>query len=40
MTEIAIRAAQPGDLQALTDIYNHYVRESSITFDLEPRTLE
>lgn len=40
MTEIAIRAAQPGDLQALTDIYNHYVRETSITFDVEPRTLE
>jgi phosphinothricin acetyltransferase len=24
------------DLEALTDIYNHYVRESSATFDVEP----
>jgi phosphinothricin acetyltransferase len=35
-----IRRIQPGDLPALLDIYNHYVRETAITFDLEPRTLE
>lgn len=35
-----IRRIQPGDLPALLDIYNHYVRETAITFDLEPKTLE
>jgi len=34
-----IRRAVPGDLPALLDIYNHYVRETAITFDIEPRTL-
>ncbi|MET8676985.1 N-acetyltransferase family protein [Streptomyces sp. NPDC004647] len=28
------------DLQALTEIYNHYVRETAITFDTEPFTPE
>jgi len=37
---VDIRRIQPGDLPALLDIYNHYVRETAITFDLEPRTLE
>lgn len=40
MDGIVIRRAEQGDLQALTDIYNHYVRETPITFDIEPRTLE
>lgn len=35
-----IRRAQPGDLPALTELYNHYVRETSITFDIEPWTVE
>jgi phosphinothricin acetyltransferase len=39
MSEIAIRRVEQGDLPALLDIYNHYVRETSITFDVEPRTL-
>jgi phosphinothricin acetyltransferase len=30
---------EQGDLPALLDIYNHYVRETPITFDIEPRTL-
>ena len=30
---------EQGDLGALTDIYNHYVRETAVTFDVEPRTL-
>jgi phosphinothricin acetyltransferase len=34
-----IRRIQPGDLPALLEIYNHYVRETPITFDIEPRTL-
>ncbi|HEY0105027.1 MAG TPA: GNAT family N-acetyltransferase [Rhizomicrobium sp.] len=40
MTDVAIRPAEMGDLPALLDIYNHYVRNTPITFDLEPRTLD
>jgi phosphinothricin acetyltransferase len=36
----AIRRGRDGDLPALTDLYNHYVRETAITFDLEPYTPE
>lgn len=35
-----IRPAQPDDLPALTAIYNHYVRASVATFDLEAFTPE
>lgn len=35
-----IRAAVPGDLAALVQIYNHYVVETAITFDTEPVVLE
>jgi phosphinothricin acetyltransferase len=35
-----IRTADLGDLSALTDIYNHYVRNTTITFDLRPFTPE
>jgi phosphinothricin acetyltransferase len=28
-----VRAGQPADLPALTEIYNHYVRDSAVTFD-------
>jgi phosphinothricin acetyltransferase len=35
-----IRPLEDGDLPALTDIYNHYVRETPITFDIEPRSLD
>ena len=38
--DVIIRRAEQGDLSALLDIYNHYVRETPITFDLEPRTLD
>ena len=38
MTDHAIRAAVPDDLQALTDIYNHYVVHTAITFDVETFT--
>ena len=34
-----IRRVEARDLPALLDIYNHYVRETPITFDIEPRTL-
>jgi phosphinothricin acetyltransferase len=39
MTEIGIRRVEQGDLPALLEIYNHYVTETAITFDIEPRTL-
>jgi phosphinothricin acetyltransferase len=39
MSEIVIRRAGQGDLPALLEIYNRYVRETSITFDVEPRSL-
>jgi phosphinothricin acetyltransferase len=34
-----IRRVEQGDLPALLEIYNHYVRETPVTFDIEPRTL-
>ena len=40
MNEILIRSAQSGDLPRLTEIYNHYVLTTPITFDLEPYTVE
>ena len=39
MTDILIRRVEQADLPALLEIYNHYVRETPITFDIEPRTL-
>ena len=38
MAAFTIRAATSGDLPALTDIYNHYVVNTAITFDLHPFT--
>ncbi|WP_329350485.1 GNAT family N-acetyltransferase [Streptomyces sp. NBC_01261] len=37
-TEAQVRAGVERDLDALTDIYNHYVRETPITFDTVPFT--
>ncbi len=31
--EVQVRPGVEGDLDALTDLYNHYVRETPITFD-------
>ncbi|MBV9569988.1 MAG: N-acetyltransferase [Alphaproteobacteria bacterium] len=39
MDELRIRRVQAADLPALLDIYNHYVLNTPITFDIEPRTL-
>ncbi|WP_432095510.1 N-acetyltransferase family protein [Streptomyces sp. bgisy100] len=36
--DVQVRPGTEGDLAALTDIYNHYVRETVITFDTEPFT--
>ena len=35
-----IRRATAGDLDAINQIYNHYVRETAITFDVEPWSME
>lgn len=32
-TEVQVRPGVEGDLEALTALYNHYVRETAITFD-------
>ena len=40
MADFTIRPASAGDLQALTDLYNHYVRETPVTFDVEPFSAE
>jgi phosphinothricin acetyltransferase len=39
MSDITIRHAEAADLSALLDIYNFYVLNTPITFDIEPRTL-
>jgi len=39
VTGALIRHARESDLPALLDIYNYYVTNTHITFDLEPRTL-
>ncbi|MFJ6569802.1 GNAT family N-acetyltransferase [Streptomyces sp. NPDC091292] len=39
-TEVQVRPGTEGDLTALTDLYNHYVRETAITFDTAPFTPE
>jgi len=38
--QIVIRAGMPGDLAAITQIYNHYIAHTPATFDLEPFTTE
>lgn len=40
MTGARIRAGEERDLEALTEIYNHYVRHTHITFDIEPWRVE
>src|SRR5581483_5656913 len=39
MEDVRVRDAGAADLPRLTDIYNHYVRETAITFDIEEATL-
>lgn len=38
--DVQVRAGTEEDLAALTDIYNHYIRETPITFDISPLTPE
>ena len=40
MIEIAIRQFFPADIVDLTALYNRYIRETAITFDLQPYTAE
>lgn len=40
MPEISIRPADRADLPRLTEIYNHYVVNTPVTFDVEPHTVE
>jgi phosphinothricin acetyltransferase len=37
---LVIRPVTQMDLPELTDIYNHYVRETTVTFDVQPFTVE
>ncbi|MFF2326856.1 MULTISPECIES: GNAT family N-acetyltransferase [unclassified Streptomyces] len=39
-SDVQVRPGAAGDLVALTDIYNHYVRETAVTFDTTPFTPE
>jgi phosphinothricin acetyltransferase len=39
MADYAVRSATLEDLAALTDIYNHYVVNTAITFDVRPLTV-
>lgn len=36
--DVQVRAGVEADLGPLTDLYNHFVRETAITFDTEPFT--
>jgi phosphinothricin acetyltransferase len=40
MRGLRIRAATRADLPRLTEIYNHYVIHTAVTFDIEPYTVE
>jgi phosphinothricin acetyltransferase len=40
MADLQIRPARYSDLPLLTEIYNHYIVNTAITFDLKPFTLE
>jgi phosphinothricin acetyltransferase len=40
LSETIVRGPRPEDLAPLVEVYNHYIRETVITFDLEPITVE
>ena len=40
MPEVRIRPAERADLPRLTEIYNYYVINTPVTFDVEPCTVE
>jgi phosphinothricin acetyltransferase len=40
LSTVSVRPARPEDLPRLTDIYNHYVVDTAVTFDLDPYTVD
>ncbi len=40
MSGITIRLATAADLQAINEIYNHYVLNSTCTYQTEPETMD
>ena len=40
MASVQIRPSVIDDLPSLTDMYNHYILHTAITFDIEPYTVE
>jgi phosphinothricin acetyltransferase len=40
MSKTRIRTAEPGDLARITEIYNHYILNTPVTFDVELYTVE
>ncbi|MEM9804280.1 MAG: N-acetyltransferase family protein [Cyanobacteria bacterium P01_D01_bin.56] len=38
--DTTIRPTQPNDLEALTQLYNHYILNTTITFDIAPYSFE
>jgi phosphinothricin acetyltransferase len=38
--DVRIRNGCEDDLVQLNDVYNHYIRETHITFDIQPITME
>ena len=39
-TAVVVRACAEADLGQINDLYNHYIRTTAITFDLEPITMD
>lgn len=39
-TEVQVRPGREADLVALTELYNHYIRETAVTFDTAAFTPE
>src|SRR5271154_6961234 len=40
MSEIKVRIAERGDLARITEIYNYYILNTPVTFDIEAYTVE
>jgi phosphinothricin acetyltransferase len=40
VSDVRVRTAESGDLARITEIYNHYVLNTPVTFDIEAYTVE
>jgi phosphinothricin acetyltransferase len=40
VTRVSVRPGEPGDLPALTALYNHYVETTHVTFDTQPFSVD